>query len=463
MKKCTFYTTLALVAGLMLFTANAGWGQEKWIDENIQAWTSRAYGNWTQTINVGESTGTVTMTDCNVSPTSTHDGNTGWVQMRATVPSILELPEVPNVSQIEFNISAFGAGRSVVLQRYDGEAWVSVATYSGIGTTVINFITDVDLDAPTIFRLTNASHPIRVHDIIIYEYLEADVDNPTSFAAIAEYDSGDHNIILSWDLNAANDDVLLAWSSDGTFGATPDTQTPGETITGGGTVLYFGDNTSYAHEDLNPNTTYHYRIWSFDGAEYSLGVTVNKTTYPDPVATTLPYLEEFADDLGDMYVYTVAGVKPWVHDAGGYALANGFQGENPENHWLILPGINMDVYDEVNMTFDTWWRFGNDDADNYLKLYYSTNYAGVGSPASASWTELPFDKPASDQEWGSSGVIDLNGIEGTSVWLAFQYYSTNAPRRWQVDNINIYEDKDFVTFYFRGPAWMDNDPHDPEV
>ena len=106
------------------------WGQTNWIEENIQTWTSQTYGNHTQIINVGNETGIVNMIDCQVLPAgdASGTGSLGFIQMRATVPSILEFPEVPSVSSLTFNISAFGAGRSVQLQAFDGVSWNLVAT-----------------------------------------------------------------------------------------------------------------------------------------------------------------------------------------------------------------------------------------------------------------------------------------------------------------------------------------------
>ncbi|MDR4989399.1 MAG: DUF5017 domain-containing protein, partial [Bacteroidales bacterium] len=184
--------------------------------------------------------------------------------------------------------------------------------------------------------------------------------------------------------------------------------------------------------------------------------------------TTLPYEEDFSSgEFGDIYTYTVTGSKPWGIASGG-AQANGFQGEAEEEHWMVLPGINFNIHGSEIMTFTTYAAHGTIDENNYLKLFYSSDYAGMGDPADASWTELTFDQPSpgavgSTEVETPSGNIDLSSITGESVYLAFKYYSTNSPTRWRVDDINIYEDKDFITFYFRGPAWMDNDPHDPEV
>jgi hypothetical protein len=90
------------------------------------------------------------------------------------------------------------------------------------------------------------------------------------------------------------------------------------------------------------------------------------------------------------------------------------------------------------MTFDTWFRFGEDNETNFLKLYYSADYPGTGDPGTATWAELEFTRPAEEQTWASSGEVDLSGIAGELVYIGFKYqYEPENYRWWQVDNISI--------------------------
>ncbi len=182
---------------------------------------------------------------------------------------------------------------------------------------------------------------------------------------------------------------------------------------------------------------------------HALDDDVDETTSPEqsytvsgPATTTLPYSETFDTDLGDCYTYSVSGAtKEWMWNSTyGFAQMNGFDSGDTEEDWLILPGINLDNYSNEILSFDTWYRFGSDDANNYLKLVYSTDYAGIGDPSGSTWTELTYTQPASDQTWGSSGSIDLSSISGTSVYIAFKYrYESGSYRLWEVDNIDIQE------------------------
>jgi hypothetical protein len=156
-----------------------------------------------------------------------------------------------------------------------------------------------------------------------------------------------------------------------------------------------------------------------------------------PLTTELPYSEDFSSGLADVYTYSVTGTKAWgIFDDA--ATVNGY-GSSAEEQWLILPGINFDNNSAERMTFNTSAYYGVIDANNYLKLMYSTSYIGLGDPTSATWTEIPFTNPALDDLVVNSGVMDISAISGTNVFLAFKYYSTDDATRWNVDDISIYE------------------------
>ncbi len=159
----------------------------------------------------------------------------------------------------------------------------------------------------------------------------------------------------------------------------------------------------------------------------------------DPASTSLPYSETFDTGLGDVYAYSATGNdKFWQYSTSGYAYMNGFNTGVLEDDWLILPAFNMDSYENVVLSFETWKRFGAEDDNNYLKLYYSSNYPGFGDPTGATWTELTFEKPVDEQVWLTSGPIDLNGISGENIYIALRYhYNVDFYRLWQVDNIQI--------------------------
>jgi endonuclease I len=84
--------------------------------------------------------------------------------------------------------------------------------------------------------------------------------NPQSFSATGVSVS---QINLAWTLNPDNDKVVVAYNTTSTFGTPVDgtTYTAGNSISGGGTVLYVGTSTAFNHTALS-SQIYYYKIWS---------------------------------------------------------------------------------------------------------------------------------------------------------------------------------------------------------
>lgn len=99
------------------------------------------------------------------------------------------------------------------------------------------------------------------------------VENVSSFDAAP---AGAGMVDLSWNLNPAADNVVVARSTTGTFG-TPSTNTlytVGDTIPGGGEVVYDGGGTMLLDAGLADDAEYYYKAWSVDpGTNYSSGTT----------------------------------------------------------------------------------------------------------------------------------------------------------------------------------------------
>ena len=99
------------------------------------------------------------------------------------------------------------------------------------------------------------------------------IENPTAFEATAASVS---QIDLSWALNNDSDNVMVASTQGAAVGGNPEDGTSysvGAILTGGGTIIYAGNSTSFDHTSLDEDTFYGYKIWSVDGnVDYSAGV-----------------------------------------------------------------------------------------------------------------------------------------------------------------------------------------------
>jgi hypothetical protein len=111
------------------------------------------------------------------------------------------------------------------------------------------------------------------------------LSNPAAFDAGAQ---GPDRIDLSWQKNASNDNVMVAWSSTPSFGTpAPGTAySAGLAIPGGGQVIFNGDSTAWSHSGLSAVTTYFYKAWSVDASNnYSVGKTASETTLHTPAVS----------------------------------------------------------------------------------------------------------------------------------------------------------------------------------
>ena len=159
-----------------------------------------------------------------------------------------------------------------------------------------------------------------------------------------------------------------------------------------------------------------------------------------PATTTIPYDEQFVTSLGDCYSYNESGdTKEWYwYAADEVAAMNGYNSGDLERDWLILPQVDISAAPSLVFTFDSWYKYGTDDADNYLKVVYSTDYAGIGDPTAATWTDLIYNAPVAAETWTGSGDIDLSAIMGSTLNIAFLYnYESGSYRSWNIDNLLI--------------------------
>ncbi|HEY4975653.1 MAG TPA: lamin tail domain-containing protein, partial [Steroidobacteraceae bacterium] len=110
------------------------------------------------------------------------------------------------------------------------------------------------------------------------------VDPPQSLTATPFSSSG---IDLTATGNAAANNIVVAYNTSAAFGNPSGALAAGNSISGGGTVLYSGSSTGFSFQQtgLTAGTAYFYSAWSVDGSNnYSTGVTATATTNAPPPA-----------------------------------------------------------------------------------------------------------------------------------------------------------------------------------
>ena len=264
----------------------------------------------------------------------------------------------------------------------------------------------------------------------------SNVQRPVSFTATAV---SENTIELAWQPNANNDAVLVAFSESGSFGIPVNgtTYDPGDHIAGGGTVLYAGqDQTGYLHTNLNYATTYYYRAWSYDGAEYSGNRASQATTFCLEYFP-LPFLEDFNTTASIPPCWSTAGSANWAvgtfsngltGTTGNYAWVE-ISGNSARHAIMISPNFNFSNFSDVRLEFKH--RYNHDRSS--ATLSYSLN-------GGSSWNAV--------QSWSSNtGTVTFNQVIAQLAGQPSVIFSweldfggggpPHSSRSWSVDDVSV--------------------------
>ncbi|MFW5793175.1 MAG: endonuclease [Bacteroidota bacterium] len=342
------------------------------------------------------------------------------------------------VGSISFNyMQAFST--NVNLNILINDVVVGNVTTSGEQNVVKNsgdFVVNVAGDVVIKFINVNNGDGQVVIDDVVWTSYSTGGNNPPSISNITQFPT--ENISSTSTVSVSADVIDSDGSVQGVelrWGTASDALTNiiNMPLSSGDTYSSSSDIPAQANE-----TTVYYQIFAEDNEGGTTLSPINNYFVNDPAIGSIPYYEPFDLDLGDCYVYSVLGdTKVWNYNGAGTAQINGYNSGETEEDWLILPGFTLNN-NNLTLSFETWYNYGNDDASNYLKLYYSTDYAGIGDPSTATWNEITYTQPTAASTWEASGALDLSAIAGDPVWFGFKYnYQAGNYRWWQIDNIRI--------------------------
>ena len=267
-----------------------------------------------------------------------------------------------------------------------------------------------------------------------------DVMNPQTFTATMVNTS---QIDLEWTPNDDNNDVLILWSLQNQFGSPVNgiSYAPGQTITGGGTVLYTGSGTSFNHTGLLEATAYYYKAFSYNGdLQYSLGRVAQ--AYTDYQAFLLPFSENFnsstdlpdfweiADHQGYGQVWVIGTILygGLLGTTGNYAYLNSysFGAGNTQDSDLISPKLNLSSYSEPILTFTHYYR--RQQNQSAATLSYSVDN-GITWNTIQSWTNTTANPAYFYQS--------IPAVSGHAEVRFKWNYAGTYDRLWCVDDILI--------------------------
>ncbi len=227
--------------------------------------------------------------------------------------------------------------------------------------------------------------------------------------------------------NPANNNVVIAWNTTGTF--TAPTGAPPSNIGdpfAGGNLLYYGTTSPVNHSGLSGATTYYYKAFSYDGSAYSLGVAVSAITNIDPPsAFTATTISATQIDLA------------WTKNAynSDVIIATTFDGTfgQPVNGTAYIAGNSIPGGGEV-VYVGPLTAFSHTGLISNLTTYYykawsyepanNNIYSPTGVTASAATLcgtfALPFAEDFETNSIGCGTVLDINQ---NGTWSP--YYNTN--------------------------------------
>jgi|GEM_PF-5926595 len=294
----------------------------------------------------------------------------------------------------------------------NGTAWTSSGSIdvSGITGTTIQFA----------FHYTSSgtgagsSSSWRIDNINLQEVA---VDDPQAFAASA---SSTSQIDLTFTKNVADDDVVIVYNSADSF--TTPTGTPpavGQSFAGG-TLLYNGSTSPQTHTGLSPLETVYYMAYSFDGSNYSPGVSANATTQSTEPTNHVTGISATANSSSSITV-------GWTDSDAAFYLVKGSASAYDD---IVAP---TDGVAESDATLVKNVSQGTGSADftglNASTTYYFKIYPYNGTDATINYKTdgtVPQDEATTEAAPVVPAVFISEYIEGSSNNKAIEIYNGEA-------------------------------------
>jgi hypothetical protein len=241
-------------------------------------------------------------------------------------------------------------------------------------------------------------------------------------------------IKLYWKQNSDSYPVMIAVNTNSQFGELSGKYSVGDTIAGGGTIIYMGTDTSFIHRNLLTDIDYFYKIWSYsDTYEYSISVNLVANTICT-IFSTLPLYEGFSTMqfpkcwdqefvVGTTTWETGVGNEnnyPYVSYEGSYNIyfRASLLTDYGNSTRLISPQIDVSLYDKIELSF----YYANPE-DNFrqdvLKVYYKTQDDWILLETfdypQAVWEEVKIAVPTDSDELMLAFEATSHGGQGISL------------------------------------------------
>jgi len=251
----------------------------------------------------------------------------------------------------------------------------------------------------------------------------ATFDPPATFTATAV---SSNEIDLSWTKNSSGSDVLLVYNTTNNFGnpVLGTAYSAGATLSGGGTVLYVGGNTSLIIDTIPPSQTRYYKIWSkLSGYNYysQTALSANATTFPLPPPTSFTATSSGSNQIDLSWVLNTYGDSVIITYNTTNTFANPVDGNSYIVGNQIAPGQGTVIY---KGTGTTKTHTGLSINTQYFYKIWSFNdgyYYSVDASANAT-TQPPADPQSFTATASGMSIINLAwtlNASGNNVIVAY--------------------------------------------
>jgi hypothetical protein len=300
---------------------------------------------------------------------------------------------------------------------YDLHLNTAIATYCESGglaiTTPIAITDDFDGNA-------RSSTP----DVGADEFagIAAGVVNPSLSAAVAS----SQQINLTFTTNPSVNNVVIVWNATGTFtvpsGVPP---TPGSAFAGG-TLIYNGTTSPFNHTGLTPAVAYYYKAFSYDGANYSSGVSANATPgvavptafTSTPASSSQINLAYTKNAVGDDVIIATNSTSVFGAPVNGttYNTSDPITGGGT----VIYRG-SLSAYNHTSLSANTTYYYKVWSVDAY-SYYSATGATANATTLCGSVSSFPFN------EGFESGYTDQTTVGGcwTQEIIGSYYWTANS-------------------------------------
>lgn len=187
-------------------------------------------------------------------------------------------------------------------------------------------------------------------------------------------------------------------------------------------------------------TTIYYQVIAIDDNTSPEMTTSAEQSYT--VDDSVEVIDEDFSDCGNLsfLAVSVASNADWECE-NDFEEINAFGADEPANDYLISEEINLDIYGNEVLTFESFNQFADAGISGpEVELLYTTNY--TNDPSTTTWVNLTATFAAEDSStWTPSGDIDVSGISGTAVRFAFHYVSSGTgggdSSLWRIDDVAL--------------------------